>query len=204
MRRALLAAAALLAIALPAAEAARTTLRATRPGAPPLVLRATSSQEYWTISVLEGGIESQHIEVQSDLPNVLPRVVDTNGDGAADLWVPVIGGNANTAWDVWLMQPGEARFRRAGEISGLGFSRDSAGRLVSVGRNGCCSVSYTFHTFDAEGALREAFAIERQVDDLGRGTCEPLPIAITPPASAIRATCGLRLGQLPGRPLRVP
>ena len=203
MRRALLAAA-LLAAALPAAEAARTTLRATRPGAPPLTLQASSTREQWVIRVLEGGIDSQRIEVQSDLPDVLPRLADTNGDGAADLWVPVIGGNANTAWDVWLMQPGEARFRRAGEISGLGFSRYAGGRLVSVGRNGCCSISYTFHDFDAEGRLREAFAVERQLDSLGRGSCEATAIATEPQASAVRATCALRPGELPGTPLRVP
>lgn len=201
MKRRLLAAAAFLALALPAAEAARTTLRAARPGAEPLVLRATSAQEHWTIAVLEGGVESQRIEVQTDLPDVLPRVVDTNGDGAADLWVPVIGGNANTAWDVWLMEPGRARFRRAGEVSGIGFSRDAAGRLVALGRNGCCSVVYTFHDFTAEGAMREAFAIERQVDDLGRGNCEPVAIAISPPAAAVRATCALPPGRMPGTTL---
>ena len=204
MRRALLAAAALLAVALPAAEAARTTLRATRPGAPPLTMQASSTQDHWVIRVLEGGVDSQRIEVQSDLPDVLPRLADTNGDGAADLWVPVIGGNANTAWDVWIMQPAEARFRRAGEISGLGFSRDAAGRLVSVGRNGCCSMSYTFHDFDGEGRLREAFAVERQLDSLGRGSCEATAIATEPQAAAVRATCALRPGELPGTPLRVP
>lgn len=203
MRRAVIAAA-LLAVALPAAEAARTTLRATRPGAPPLTLQASSTQDHWVIRVLEGGVDSQRIEVQSDLPDVLPRLADTNGDGAADLWVPVIGGNANTAWDVWIMQPAEARFRRAGEISGLGFSRDGAGRLVSVGRNGCCSMSYTFHDFDGEGRLREAFAVERQLDSLGRGSCEATAIATEPQASAVRATCALRPGELPGTPLRVP
>lgn len=203
MKRALLATA-LVALAMTAAEAARTTLRAARPGATPLVLQATSSQEYWTIAVLEGGVESQRIEVQSDLPEVLPRLADTNGDGAADLWVPVIGGNANTAWDVWLMQPDRARFRRAGEVSGLGFSRDAAGRMVALGRNGCCSVSYTFHDFTAEGALREAFSIERRLDDLGRGSCEPSAIAIDPPAAAVRATCALPPGRLPGTALRVP
>jgi len=203
VKRALLATA-LVALAMTAAEAARTTLRAARPGATPLVLQATSSQEYWTIAVLEGGVESQRIEVQSDLPEVLPRLADTNGDGAADLWVPVIGGNANTAWDVWLMQPDRARFRRAGEVSGLGFSRDAAGRMVALGRNGCCSVSYTFHDFTAEGALREAFSIERRLDDLGRGSCEPSAIAIDPPAAAVRATCALPPGRLPGTPLRVP
>lgn len=204
MRHRVLAIVAFIALALPAAEAARTTLRATRPGAEPLVLRATSLQEHWTIAVLEGGVESQRIEVQTDLPDVLPRLADTNGDGAADLWVPVIGGNANTAWDVWLMEPARARFRRAGEVSGIGFSRDAAGRLVALGRNGCCSVVYTFHDFTAEGAMREAFAIERRIDNLGRGTCEPAAIAINPPAAAVAATCRLAPGHMPGTVLRLP
>lgn len=204
MGRALAAAAVLLAATLSVAGAERATLRATRPGAPPLTLRAASGQEHWVISVLDGGSESQRIEVQSDLPGTLPRLADTDGDGAADLWVPVIGGNVNTAWDVWIMQPGQARFRRAGEINGLGFSRDSAGRLVALGREGCCAISYTFHEVTAEGRLREVFAIERQVDDLGRGTCEPVAIAMDPPPATLRATCRLRPGQLPGTPLHVP
>jgi hypothetical protein len=200
MRRALLAL--LLALALPA-EAARATLRAARPGATPLELRAVSGNEHWTIEVMEGGVASQRIEVQSDLPDVLPRLADTDGDGAADLWVPVIGGNANTAWDVWLMEPQRARFRRAGEISGVGFSR-AGGWLVSLGRNGCCAVSYIFHDVTPEGRLREAFAVDRQIDDLGRGTCEPTEIAITPRADAVTSLCRLRPGQLPGTALRLP
>lgn len=203
MRRWLLAVA-LLALALPVAQAARATLRATRPGAPALTLQAVSNAEYWIITVLDGGVESQRIEVQSDLPQTAPRLADTNGDGALDLWVPVIGGNANTAWDVWLMQPAEGRFRRAGEVSGIAFSRDAAGRLVTLGRNGCCAVEYTFHDLTAEGALREAFAIERRVDDLGRGSCEPSAIAIEPPARAVTETCRLRPGSMPGTVLRVP
>ena len=203
MRRALLAAA-LLALALPAAQAARTTLRATRPGAPPLTLRAAATQDHWIIEVLDGGAAVQRIEVQTDLPETMPRLADANGDGAADLWVPVIGGNATTAWEIWLMRPDEARFRRAGEISGLGFSRDAAGRLVALGRDGCCRVSYTFHDFSAEGALREAFGIDRPLDHLGRGGCEPYAIAVDPPASTVRATCRLAPGALPGMRLDVP
>jgi hypothetical protein len=194
----------LLALAVPAAEAARATLRASRPGAPPLVLKASSSTEHWTIAVQDGGVETQRIAVQSDLPETAPRLADTNGDGAQDLWVPVIGGNANTAWDVWLMQPDQGRFRRAGEVSGIAFSRDAAGRLVALGRNGCCSIVYTVHDVTAAGALREAFAIERQVDDLGRGRCEALPIAVTPSAAEVAAICRLTPGQMPGARLRLP
>ena len=116
MRRWLLAAA-LLGLALPAADAARATLRATRPGDTALELRAQSTAEHWIIDVLEGGVPGQRIEVQTDLPDVRPALADANGDGAPDLWVPVIGGNANTAWDLWIMEPARARFRRAGEIS---------------------------------------------------------------------------------------
>jgi hypothetical protein len=204
MKRWLLAAAAWCAVALPAAEAARATLLAARPGARPLTLQAVSSAEYWTISVLDGGAESQRIEVQSDLPETLPRLADVDGDGAPDLWVPVIGGNANTAWDVWLMQPRQARFRRGGEVSGLAFSRDAAGRLVTLGRNGCCSVDYTFLDVTAEGALREAFSIERRLDERGGESCEARAIAIDPPAAVVTATCRLAPGRMPGRLLRVP
>jgi len=204
-RRALaLAAAVLVAAALPAAEAARATLRANRPGATPLVLQATAIGDRWTIVVQEGGIEAQRIEVESDLPEVRPRLADANGDRAADLWIPVIGGNVNTAWDLWLMRPEEARFRRAGELSGLGFSRDGAGRLVALARDGCCAMSYLFHDFDADGQLRELFAIERRLDTPGRGACTGHAIAIAPPASALRATCALTSGALPGRRLAVP
>lgn len=204
MRRALLAAAALLALVLPAAEAARATLRAARPGATPLELRATSTAEHWVIDVLEGGVPSQRIEVQTDLPDIPPRLADATGNGAADLWIPVIGGNANTAWDLWIMDPAHARFRRAGEISGLSFSRDARGRLVSLGRDGCCAISYTFHDIGPEGQLRELFGVERRLDDLGRGSCEPSAIAITPPADAVTGLCRLRPGAMPGTVLRVP
>jgi len=154
--------------------------------------------------VQEGGIEAQRIEVESDLLEVRPRLADANGDRAPDLWIPVIGGNVNTAWDLWLMRPEEARFRRAGEVSGLGFSRDGAGRLVALSREGCCAMSYLFHDVDADGRLRELFGVERRLDTPGRGACTGQAIAIAPPASTLRATCALTSGELPGRRLAVP
>lgn len=198
MMRALLAAAALAALVVSVVEAARATLRATRPGLPPLVLEATSTEEHWIIRVLDGGIESQRIEVQTDLPATRPWLGDINGDGAADLWIPVIGGNANTAWDVWVMQPGEARFRRAGEVGGIGFSRDRAGRLVALGRDGCCTVSMVFHTLGADGMLREAFSVDRRLDEYGPNRCSGTAITEPAPAAVVRAACGLEAGQMPG------
>jgi len=201
MRRALV----LLALfAATAAEAERATLRATRPNMTPLTLQATHEAEHWRILVLEGGMESQRIAVQSDMPGTRPRLADADGDGAPDLFVPVIGGNANTAWEVWLMRPAEARFVRAGEVSGLGFARDRGGMLVALGRNGCCGSTLTWHRFAADGAMREAFAVERQEGFSRALSCEGLPMTEEPPAAMVRAACGLAVGQMPGRRLSVP
>jgi hypothetical protein len=193
----------LLVLAASPALAERATLRAARLGAPPLVLQAQVTAEHWVISVQEGGIETQRIEVQTDLPGIRPRLADADGDGAADLFVPVIGGNANSAWDVWIQQPGQARFRRGGEVNGLAFARDGR-RLLSLARDGCCGQSIIFHDIGPDGALREAFAVDRRMDSLGRGPCEGVPIAIAPPPATVRAACALSPGRLPGVRLAVP
>jgi hypothetical protein len=203
MRRLLLAVA-LLAAGAAATQAARATLRAARPGAPPLVLQARSTEDRWIIHVLEGGLEAQLIAVETDLPDTRPWLGDADGDRAADLWVPVIGGNANTAWELWLMQPERARFRRAGEISGIGFSRDQAGRLVALGRDGCCTVSMVFHGFGPDGALREAFAVNRRLDDYGPNRCAGNPITEPAPPAVVRAACALEAGRMPGVRLGPP
>lgn len=203
MRRVLLAAA-LLALAAPIADAARATLRAARPGAPPLVLDARSTDEQWLVSVREGGLETQVIAVETDLPGTRPWLGDADGDRAADLWIAVIGGNANTAWDLWVMQPAQGRFRRAGEISGLGFSRDRAGRLVALSREGCCTVSMVFHRIGPDGALREAFSVNRRLDEYGPQRCTGSAITEPAPASVVRATCALEAGRMPGQRLGPP
>ena len=197
MRRALLAAA-LLALAVPAAQATRATLQASRPGAPPLVLQAEASEHSWIIRVIEAGLEVQRIEVETDLPGTRPELGDANGDGAADLWIPVIGDNANSAWDLWIMQPGESRFRRAGEINGMAFSRDRQGRLAALSREGCCLVSMTFHRIGPEGTLREAFAVNRRLDVAGPLRCTGGSITEPAPAAVVREVCALEPGRMPG------
>lgn len=199
MRAAL--AALLLLVAAPAA--AETVLRAARQNAPALTLRAAHAEGRWTIRVLEEGAEVQRFEVASDLPRARPRIADVDGDRAADLWVPVIAGGANTAWELW-RQEANGRFRRAGEVSGIGFSRDAAGRLVTMGRNGCCGFSFVFHRVDANGLLEEAFGVDRHEDDLRRGVCEGVAMAEQAPAAAVRAVCGLASGAMPGRRINLP
>ncbi|WP_244407184.1 hypothetical protein [Roseomonas fluvialis] len=197
-------AAALLALAAPIADAARATLRAARPGGTPLVLEARSTDAEWIIRVTEAGAETQVITVETDLPERRPFLADADGDRAADLWVPVIGGNASTAWDLWVMQPDQARFRRAGEISGVGFSRDQAGRLVALGREGCCTVSMLFHRIGADGVLSEVFSVNRRLDDYGPQRCTGNAIAEPAPPAVVRAACALEAGRMPGVRLGPP
>jgi hypothetical protein len=203
MRRVLVAAG-LLALAAPALDAARATLRAARPNAAPLVLEARSDDTHWTIRVLDGGVQTQVIRVETDLPERRPWLGDADGDRAADLWVPLIGDNASTAWDLWVMRPEEARLRRAGEINGIGFSRDQAGRLVALGRDGCCTVSMVFHRIGADGALTELFSVNRRLDDHGPQRCTGSAIAEAAPPAVVRAACALQAGRMPGVRLGPP
>lgn len=204
-RRPLAAGLALLLAGLAAPAAGETAvLRAARPGQPALVLRAATAGEDWVIRVRDGGRETQRIAVRTDLPDLAPRLADADGDGAPDLWIPVIGGNADTAWDLWLMRPRQARFVRAGEIGGLAFARDADGRLLALGRNGCCRSSLLFHGFAPDGRLRELFSVEREEGPQGARACEGVAIAGPPPPALLRDVCAPGPGHLPGARLPVP
>lgn len=165
--------AALLALGLLAAPAAaqEVQLTAPRPGtAQPLQLWASYGEGGWTIRVTdEAGRERQRFIVQSDAGEAMPWIGDADGDGAGDLWIPVMTGNANTAYQLWTQEPRRGQFRAAGEVSGLEFARDPGGWLVAHGRNGCCATTLTFYAIQrGAGTLREAFTIERQLRPDGR------------------------------------
>lgn len=169
--------AALLGLALLAAPAAaqEVQLTAGRPGtAQPLLLWASWAENSWTIRVTDdAGRERQRFTVQGEATEALPRIADADGDGAGDLWVPSMTGNANTVWTIWTMQPREGRFRAAGEVAGLEFARDPGGWLVAQARDGCCTLNLVFYSFPrGGGALREAFTIGRQIrEDGAPGRC---------------------------------
>jgi len=159
-----------LALAAGAARAQEVQLVAPRPGtAPPLQLWASHDGSAWSVRVADAaGRDRQSFTVASEVPEPPPHLADANGDGAADLWVPVQAGTANLAYALWTMQPREARFREAGQVSGMVFGRDPGGWLVAIGRDGCCAVTIAFHGFaPRDGTLREAFAIERTLDAQG-------------------------------------
>jgi hypothetical protein len=171
--------------------AEEVVLRAHRPGGrPPVEIRASASEAAWVIRVLDRiGGERQRFEVESDLPDSPPRLGDADGDGAADLWVPVMAGNANTAYAIWIMRPALGRFHAAGEVSGIAFARDPGGWLVALGRDGCCAVAYGFHRFSADGTLSLAFTVERRTAPHATRRCGVEPAVAIVPRDLLRRYC---------------
>lgn len=194
-RSAFLAGLALLAAPAMAGEA---RLTAQVPNGPPLMLEGRGAGDRWTFRVTEKGAERQRIEVETEVPDGTPFLADANGDGVADLLVPTFTGNANAVYEVWTHDRGARRFTRAGEMAGVAFGWDRPW-LVSLGRDGCCGVTYGFQAFTASGELAEAFAIEVALGEQGQTTrCVAAPDSRVP-AEVLRRYCALRLGTVPGQ-----
>jgi hypothetical protein len=101
-------------VAVPAV-AEEVLLRAAHPAGAPIELRAAPGGAAWYIRVLDAGRhELQRIEVGSNAAQARPWLGDADGDDAADLWLPVTAGDANTEYEVWFMPPAEVRRRWCG------------------------------------------------------------------------------------------
>lgn len=187
MRRVVLAAALLICGLTAQAGAEEVVLRA-----PPFELRAAVDGDSWRIGVRDAaGRERQVIAVESDATAVPPHLADADGDGAADLWVPVMTGNANTEYEIWRQDRATGRFSLAGVVSGHGFRRDPAGYLVAMGRNGCCAAAYEFYR-GAGGRLLLAFTIGTRFAESGKvEDCTAKPEAEPPPEAVRRRWCAV-------------
>jgi hypothetical protein len=196
-------AASLCVTALSPALAETLTLRATRPGQPPVTLRASSVDNAWTIRVLDArNREVQRIEVESDALDSRPGLRDADGDGAQDLWLPTMSGNANTEYEIWRMIAAQGRFVRSGTVSGIEFRRDGV-YVVAVGRNGCCAVGHDFYRFAPDGRMAHAFTIDLRYAEEGRvESCEATAQADQPVDAVRERWCQLApQGRMPGRRL---
>jgi hypothetical protein len=185
-----------------AAPAAELTLRATRPGQPPVLLRAAPQGESWQIGVLDAaGRVVQRIEA-GDPEQGRPSLGDADGDGAADLWVPTMRGNANTEYEIRLMNPASGRFHEAATVSGVQFRRDG-GHLVAMARSSCCAMEYGFYRRGADHRLVLAFSIGRTYAASGKTeSCEAAAGADPAPPDIHRRWCAPKAEQAPpGRPV---
>jgi hypothetical protein len=186
------AAAAVLLLAAPGAGAGEIVLRAPRAATSPLQLRVEARDGSWQVRVLDpGGVERQRFAVATQAPDAPPRLLDADGDGSADLWLPVTTGTAKASFDLWRMQPGRAQFVRSGEILGSIFTLHPAGYLVATARSGCCATEHIFHRFAPDGVLARAFALSRRLDPGQAATpaCAAEAGTLAPPADLVRRLC---------------
>jgi hypothetical protein len=78
-----------------------------------------------------------------------PTVRDVDGDGLADVLLPLETGNVNTTWAFWRQVAGQ-KFVRAGEPSGVEIEKTDSGYLAVQGRSSAAEYYVTFHKLVAD------------------------------------------------------
>ncbi len=125
----------------------------------------------------EGGLSLQVIEETASGAFNYPYVEDLTGDGAADLMMPLMTGNVNTNYAMWV-QGADGLFTRAGELSGVGISLAPNGFISAAGRSS--AVEWETQYFRVtEGALEEVAAV------VNRGEPEPGEPPLDEPACEV-------------------
>ena len=192
---------ALIALLLIAAGPPPDRLRARAPGGRRLTLLAARGQQAWTVTVAQTG---QRITAQAEgdaLPDAPPRLMPLARPGIDDLLLPVLLGNVNLVWDVWLQDARSGRFTPAGQLSGIDVARDRSGAIVTLGRSSCCEWTYSVWRIGPDRQLVATFEIDAPLDQSGRITeCTPnsvtgTPLAVRPDPALVARLC--RKGQEP-------
>jgi hypothetical protein len=152
---------------------------------------ARSAEGRWIVTLAVPGRAPQRVEVETEAPEVAPMMGDADGDGVPDLWLPVMQGNANTAWRILHFSGITLKLRSIGEVGGVAFRRADGRNLVSIERNGCCAVAYGFHQPGVEMQLVEVFRIEATLREDGAVERCGVSHALIPVApSVLRRWCG--------------
>ncbi|MDP1554573.1 MAG: hypothetical protein Q8L84_03855 [Hyphomonas sp.] len=113
-----------------------------------------------------------------------PYAEDIDGDGTLDLMVPLLTGNVNTNYAVWL-KGADGMFFRAGELSGVSIGRTPEGLIAASGRSSA-SEWETGYFRVTDGALEEIAAVVNRADP------EPgEPVATEPTCEVIRIAEGV-------------
>ena len=125
-----------------------------------------------------------------------PYVEDIDGDGALDIMVPLLTGNVNTSYAVWL-KGADGMFYRAGELGGVSIGHTPEGLIAASGRSNAAEWETGYFRV-TNGALEEIAAVVNRADPepgeppLTEPACEvirildgvdPAPFCQTAPAS---------------------
>ena len=96
----------------------------------------------------DDGTPIQTIRETIEFTYVLPLFEDLDGDGRAELLVPLMTGNVNTAFAVWRGKDGEPLFERAGEVAGIDVTSYEDGMFVTPARSNAASWGTTYYIFE--------------------------------------------------------
>lgn len=137
------------------------------------------------VDVLDAsGASLQLIEETATGSYSYPYIEDIDGDGAADIMVPLLTGNVNTNYAVWL-KTADGSFKRAGELSGVSIGQTPEGMIAASGRSNAAEWETGYYRV-TDGALEEIAAVVNRADP------EPGEPALTaPPCEVIRILDGI-------------
>jgi hypothetical protein len=131
-----------------------------------------------------GGLSLQVIEETALYAFNYPYVEDLTADGLPDLMVPLMTGNVNTSYALWL-QGADGRFVRAGELGGVSIGRTPEGLIAASGRSSAAEWETGYFRV-TNGALEEVAAVVNRADPEAGGA--PLT---QPPCEVIRILDGV-------------
>lgn len=110
----------------------------------------------------DGGLSLQVIEETAFFSFNYPYTEDLSGDGLPDLMVPLLTGNVNTAYALWV-QGADAQFVRAGELGGVSIVQSPEGMIAASGRSSA-SEWETGYFRVSNGVLEEIAAVVNRAD----------------------------------------
>lgn len=102
--------------------------------------------------VMGGGASVvQVLQEESVSAYLAPTAQDIDGDGRADIVIPLEAGNANIAQALWLFSLQQGAYRRVGVVSGVDIARTAEGYVVVPARSSAAVWSVAFYSLDETG-----------------------------------------------------